>query len=146
MAPDQATNQATICFVGDLVGSCGRRTLLALLPSIRERYEPTFLVVNGENVAGGLGITPKIADELFEAGVDVITLGNHSYRRSEILPTSISTSRFCARPTIFARSPATATASSRRKASSSASSIFPAISSSTPPTLLSKPPTAPSKS
>ncbi len=82
MAPDQAT----ICFVGDLVGSCGRRTLLSLLPAIRERYEPTFLVVNGENVAGGLGITPKIADELFEAGVDVITLGNHSYRRAEILP------------------------------------------------------------
>jgi metallophosphoesterase (TIGR00282 family) len=76
---------ATILFCGDLVGSAGRRTLLALLPALRERYAPTFVVVNGENVAGGVGITPKIADELLAAGVDAITLGNHAYRRSEIL-------------------------------------------------------------
>ena len=77
---------ATILFVGDLVGGLGRRTLLGLLPALRERHEPTFIVVNGENVAGGLGITPKIADELFGAGVDVITLGNHAYHRREIFP------------------------------------------------------------
>jgi hypothetical protein len=77
---------ATILFVGDLVGGLGRRALLALLPSLRERYAPTFVVVNAENVAGGLGITPKIADELFEAGIDVITLGNHAYRHKEIYP------------------------------------------------------------
>jgi metallophosphoesterase (TIGR00282 family) len=75
---------ARILFCGDLVGSVGRRTLLALLPGLRERYAPTFIVVNAENVAGGFGITPKIADELFAAGVDAITLGNHAYRRSEI--------------------------------------------------------------
>jgi 2',3'-cyclic-nucleotide 2'-phosphodiesterase len=75
---------ATILFVGDLVGGLGRRTLLGLLPELRERLAPTFVVVNGENVAGGLGITPKIADELLAAGVDVITLGNHAYRRKEI--------------------------------------------------------------
>ena len=74
-----------ILFVGDVVGGLGRRTLLGLLPGLKERFSPTFTVVNAENVAGGLGITPKIADELFEAGVDVITLGNHAYRRSEIL-------------------------------------------------------------
>ena len=77
---------ATILFVGDLVGGLGRRTLLGLLPALRERYAPTFVVVNGENVAGGLGITPKIADELLAAGVDVITLGNHAYHRKEIYP------------------------------------------------------------
>jgi 2',3'-cyclic-nucleotide 2'-phosphodiesterase len=77
---------ATILFVGDLVGGLGRRTLLALLPGLRERYDPTFVVVNGENVAGGLGITPKIADELLGAGVDAITLGNHAYHRKEIYP------------------------------------------------------------
>jgi hypothetical protein len=76
----------SILFVGDVVGSLGRRTLLALLPELRERYEPTFVVVNGENVAGGLGITPKLADELLGAGIDVITLGNHAYRRPEIGP------------------------------------------------------------
>ncbi|MGH2841876.1 MAG: TIGR00282 family metallophosphoesterase [Solirubrobacteraceae bacterium] len=75
---------ATILFIGDIVGSIGKRTLLALLPELRERHEPTFVVVNGENAAGGLGITPKIADELFAAGTDVITLGNHAYHRKEI--------------------------------------------------------------
>ena len=75
----------SILFVGDLVGGLGRRTLLGLLPALREELAPGFVVVNGENVAGGLGITPKIADELFAAGVDVITLGNHAYHRKEIL-------------------------------------------------------------
>jgi metallophosphoesterase (TIGR00282 family) len=76
----------TILFVGDVVGGLGRRTLLGLLPALRERYAPTFVVVNGENIAGGLGITPKLADELLAKGVDVITLGNHTYRRAEIAP------------------------------------------------------------
>ncbi len=79
--PDPA---ASILFIGDVVGSLGRHTLLNLLPVLRERHDPTFVVVNGENAAGGLGITPKIADELFAAGVDVITLGNHAYHRREI--------------------------------------------------------------
>ena len=81
-----ADASATILFVGDVVGGLGRRTLLGLLPGLREQHEPTFVVVNGENAAGGLGITPKIADELFAAGVDVITLGNHAYHRREIYP------------------------------------------------------------
>jgi hypothetical protein len=55
-----------------------------MLPALRDRLEPDFVVVNGENAAGGLGITPKIADQLFAAGVDVITLGNHTYRQREI--------------------------------------------------------------
>jgi 2',3'-cyclic-nucleotide 2'-phosphodiesterase len=80
----RATGEARILFVGDLVGGIGRRTLLASLPVLRERYAPTFIVANGENVAGGLGITPKTADELLAAGVDVITLGNHTYHRREI--------------------------------------------------------------
>ncbi len=73
-----------ILFCGDLVGPAGRRALLRTLPSLRERYDPTFVVVNGENVAGGFGITPKLADDLFAAGVDAITLGNHAYRHREI--------------------------------------------------------------
>ena len=74
----------SILFVGDVVGGCGRRALLGLLPRLRERYQPDFVVVNGENVAGGIGITPKTADELFSAEIDVITLGNHTYRHREI--------------------------------------------------------------
>jgi metallophosphoesterase (TIGR00282 family) len=73
-----------ILFAGDIVGGLGRRTLLTLLPSLRERLAPDFVVVNGENSAGGLGITPKIADQLFAAEVDVITLGNHTYRQRDI--------------------------------------------------------------
>jgi metallophosphoesterase (TIGR00282 family) len=80
--PDDPTT--TILFAGDLVGGLGRRTLLGVLPALVEEHRPTFVVVNGENVAGGLGITPKIADEVFAAGVDVITLGNHAYHRKEI--------------------------------------------------------------
>jgi hypothetical protein len=74
----------TILFVGDVVGSAGRRLLLALLPELRDRHALDFVVVNGENAANGVGITPKIADALFRAGVDVITLGNHTYRQREI--------------------------------------------------------------
>jgi 2',3'-cyclic-nucleotide 2'-phosphodiesterase len=73
-----------ILFVGDVVGGIGKRTLLTLLPSLRDRYAPDFVVVNGENAAGGVGITPKIAREMLAAGVDAITLGNHTYRHKEI--------------------------------------------------------------
>jgi metallophosphoesterase (TIGR00282 family) len=73
-----------LLFVGDVVGGIGRRTLRALLPELRERHEPDFVVVNGENAAGGLGITPRVADELLELGTDAITLGNHTYRHREI--------------------------------------------------------------
>ncbi len=85
-SPAAVPGAATILFVGDLVGSLGRHTLLDCLPLLRERYEPTFVVVNGENVAGGLGITPKTAKQLLAAGVDAITLGNHAYHHREIYP------------------------------------------------------------
>jgi metallophosphoesterase (TIGR00282 family) len=73
-----------ILFVGDVVGATGRRLLLALLPGLVEQHAIDFVVVNGENAANGVGITPKIADALFAAGVDAITLGNHTYRQREI--------------------------------------------------------------
>jgi metallophosphoesterase (TIGR00282 family) len=78
--------EASILFLGDVVGSVGRRALLRSLPELRERFEPTFVVVNAENIAGGLGITPTLADELLGAGVDAITLGNHAYHHREIYP------------------------------------------------------------
>jgi 2',3'-cyclic-nucleotide 2'-phosphodiesterase len=84
MSESGSGNSISILFVGDVVGGIGKRTLLALLPSLRDRYSPDFVVVNGENAAGGVGITPKIAREMLAAGVDVITLGNHTYRHREI--------------------------------------------------------------
>jgi metallophosphoesterase (TIGR00282 family) len=75
-----------ILFIGDIVGRAGRRALRELLPGLRTEFAPDFVVVNGENAAGGVGITPKEADELFGLGVDVITLGNHTFRHREIWP------------------------------------------------------------
>src|ERR671924_871468 len=72
-----------LLFVGDVVGGIGRRTLAALLPEIRDAHRPDFVVVNGENSAGGGGITQKSARELLELGGDAITLGNHAYRHRE---------------------------------------------------------------
>jgi 2',3'-cyclic-nucleotide 2'-phosphodiesterase len=72
-----------LLFVGDVVGSPGRAGLARALPGIRERLSPDLLVVNGENSAGGLGITRKTGEALFEMGFDVITLGNHTYRRRD---------------------------------------------------------------
>ncbi len=92
-----------ILFIGDVVGGLGRATLLDCLPVLRELHAPTFVVVNGENAAGGLGITPKNAEQMFAAGVDAITLGNHTYHRREIYPYLESHKRIV-RPANFLRS------------------------------------------
>jgi len=68
-----------LLFVADLMGSPGRKALKTLLPGLRLLYGPAAIVVNGENAAGGNGITAKIADEIFDMGVDLITGGNHSW-------------------------------------------------------------------
>ena len=73
-----------LLFVGDVVGGIGRRTLAALLPGIRDAHQPDFVIVNGENSAGGVGITEKTGRELLEMGADAITLGNHAYRHREV--------------------------------------------------------------
>jgi metallophosphoesterase (TIGR00282 family) len=73
-----------LLFVGDVVGGIGRRTLASLLPEIRDAHQPDFVVVNGENSAGGVGITQKTARELLELGADAITLGNHAFRHREV--------------------------------------------------------------
>jgi len=72
-----------VLFIGDVVGKPGRRGLAAAMPGLRERYEPDLVVVNGENSAGGMGITEKTANALFDCGCDVITTGNHVYRHRE---------------------------------------------------------------
>jgi 2',3'-cyclic-nucleotide 2'-phosphodiesterase len=73
-----------LLFIGDVVGGCGRRAVRAVLPGLRERHQPDFVIVNGENAAGGVGITEKTARELLELGADAITLGNHAYRHREV--------------------------------------------------------------
>jgi hypothetical protein len=72
-----------VLFIGDVVGGPGRRGLAAAMPELRERHQPDLVVVNGENSAGGMGITEKTARAIFECGADVITTGNHVYRHRE---------------------------------------------------------------
>jgi 2',3'-cyclic-nucleotide 2'-phosphodiesterase len=75
-----------ILFIGDVVARTGRRVVRDLLPGLRDELGLDWVVANGENAAGGIGITPKEAEELFATGVDVITLGNHTYRHREVWP------------------------------------------------------------
>ena len=72
-----------VLFIGDVVGGPGRRGLKAAMPELRERHRPDFVIVNGENSAGGMGITEKTAKTIFDAGADVITTGNHVYRHRD---------------------------------------------------------------
>jgi hypothetical protein len=73
-----------ILFVGDVFGSAGRHIVREHLPHVMETNEVDLLVINGENAAGGFGITPSIADELFDLGAQVITTGNHIWDKKEI--------------------------------------------------------------
>lgn len=74
-----------ILFIGDIVGKPGRAAVKVRLPDLVSRYQVDFTIANGENAAGGLGITPGIAEELLNAGVDVLTTGNHVWRHREFL-------------------------------------------------------------
>jgi metallophosphoesterase (TIGR00282 family) len=76
--------QGRLLFLGDVVGEPGRKGLVKTLPSLLEQHSPDLVVVNGENAAGGLGITERIARGLLEAGVDVITTGNHVFRHRDV--------------------------------------------------------------
>ncbi len=72
--------------IGDIVGSPGRRAIKELLSGIVDREQIDFVIANAENAAGGSGLTPEIADDLFARGVGCITLGDHVWRRKEIVP------------------------------------------------------------
>jgi metallophosphoesterase (TIGR00282 family) len=74
-----------ILFVGDVFGPAGRRIVREHLPHVMETNAVDLLVINGENAAGGFGITPAIAEELFDLGAQVITTGNHVWDKKEIL-------------------------------------------------------------
>ena len=72
--------------IGDAVGRAGREAIVALLPSLRRELAVDFVVANGENASAGRGLTSSIAGELLQAGVDVITTGNHVWDQKEIIP------------------------------------------------------------
>jgi hypothetical protein len=87
-------NRVNLLFIGDIVGQPGRRAVKELLPKLREQHALDFVIANGENSAGGSGITPKIADEIFSAGVDVITTGDHLWDQKEVMELLANEKRF----------------------------------------------------
>src|SRR5215213_3184261 len=75
-----------ILFVADVIGSPGRKVAKGLLRLVRNESRADAVILNGENSAGGFGITPEVVAEFLELGVDVITTGNHVWDKREILP------------------------------------------------------------
>lgn len=75
-----------VLMVGDVIGRPGRRAVRHLLPGLRQEYQIDLVIANGENTAGGFGLTMPTAQELFNAGVDVLTSGNHIWDQKEIIP------------------------------------------------------------
>jgi metallophosphoesterase (TIGR00282 family) len=91
-----------LLFLGDLVGRSGRNAAIAALPRLRAEWKLDFVAVNAENAASGFGLTPAIADDLFAAGADVITLGDHAFDQREML-SHIEREPRILRPINFAR-------------------------------------------
>jgi metallophosphoesterase (TIGR00282 family) len=83
-----------LLFIGDIVGQPGRRAVTELVPKLRQQHALDFVIANGENSAGGSGITPKTAEEIFSAGVDVITTGDHLWDQKEVMELLASEKRF----------------------------------------------------
>jgi 2',3'-cyclic-nucleotide 2'-phosphodiesterase len=83
-----------ILFIGDVVGAPGRRAVAQIVPRLRREQQIQFVIANGENSAGGAGITPPIAEELFSAGVDVITTGDHLWDQKDVMTLLAQESRF----------------------------------------------------
>ena len=74
-----------VLVIGDVMGPPGRRVLRAALPALRATHQPDLVIANAENIAGGAGVTPATAQELFDAGVDVLTNGNHAWDKPEAI-------------------------------------------------------------
>lgn len=72
--------------MGDVIGKPGREAVKEILPRLRDEYGITLAIANGENAAGGIGLTPGTAQELFDSGIDVITTGNHVWAHHEVIP------------------------------------------------------------
>ncbi len=76
-----------IIFIGDVVGNAAIKAIASELPMLKQKYNTQFVIANGENVAGGLGLTPQTAAQLYDAGVNVITLGNHTWSKHDLQKT-----------------------------------------------------------
>jgi hypothetical protein len=79
-------DEINILFIGDIIGKPGRSAVKSLIGSLIDKYNPEFIIANGENAAHGMGITPAIADFILNLGIDVITTGNHIWDQKSIIP------------------------------------------------------------
>src|SRR5437763_11794478 len=87
----------TVLAIGDIIGRPGREAVARLLPQLRREFSIDLVVANGENAAGGFGLTPKIADDLFSLGIDVLTSGNHIWNQRGMM-TAFEDHRLILRP------------------------------------------------
>ncbi|HUV39178.1 MAG TPA: YmdB family metallophosphoesterase, partial [Planctomycetota bacterium] len=91
-----------ILALGDIVGRPGRDVVVKLLPGLIREHDVSFVMANGENLAGGSGLTPETVNALFGAGVDCVTSGDHCYRQKTIIP-MLETDARLLRPANFAK-------------------------------------------
>ncbi len=113
-----------ILFIGDIFGSAGRKIVREHIGHVREAHAVDLTVINAENAAGGFGVTPQIAEELFDLGADVLTTGNHVWDKRELIDymnsvpadSQSAPAACCARPTFSPACPATASTRARRRA------------------------------
>ena len=86
-----------ILFAGDVIGKSGRNVLFSVLPKLKEKLKPDAVIVNGENAAHGFGLTPKMYHQFLDKGVDVVTMGNHTFDKKDIIP-ALENEPFLIRP------------------------------------------------
>ena len=82
-----------VLILGDIYGRPGRKIVAQHLPMLRDKYRPELIIANGENAAGGFGLTRKVAEELFALGIDVLTSGNHIWDQREMYAHIVSEPR-----------------------------------------------------
>jgi 2',3'-cyclic-nucleotide 2'-phosphodiesterase len=82
----EASTDCSVLFIGDIVGKAGRLAVEELVPELMEQHKIDLVIANCENAAAGRGVTPKIAEFLFDCGIDILTSGNHIWDKQEIIP------------------------------------------------------------
>ena len=87
-----------VLFLGDVYARAGKDAVRIMMPALREKYKPDLVIANGENIAGGFGITENLAQKLFRYGVDVITLGNHTWNKRDELGNALDVYENLLRP------------------------------------------------
>ena len=90
--------ETNILFIGDIFGKAGKNAIHGGLPFLRDKYKPDIVIANGENIAGGFGITENLVKKLFRYGIDIITLGNHTWNKRDDLGDSLDTYENLLRP------------------------------------------------